>query len=88
MQNCLIQDEIADKVVELTREWIVKNNIKPYNVDGQYDDSGILRHIMIRRGFTTNEVMVVIVTNGDKLPYKDEFVSMISENTNMMIVEY
>ena len=80
MQNCLIQDEIADKVVELTREWIVKNNIKPYNVDGQYDDSGILRHIMIRRGFTTNEVMVVIVTNGDKLPYKDEFVSMISEN--------
>ncbi len=35
---------------------------------------------MIRRGFTTNEVMVVIVTNGDKLPYKDEFVSMISEN--------
>ncbi len=80
MQNCLIQDEIADKVVELTREWIVKNNIKPYNVDGKYDNSGILRHIMIRRGFTTNEVMVVIVTNGDKLPYKDEFVSMISEN--------
>jgi 23S rRNA (uracil1939-C5)-methyltransferase len=80
MNNCLIQDEIADKVVELTREWIVKNNIKPYNVDGQYDESGILRHIMIRRGFTTNEVMVVIVTNGDKLPYKDEFINIIKNN--------
>ena len=43
----------------------------------QYDETGILRHIMIRRGFTTNEVMVVIVTNGEKLPYKDEFVSII-----------
>ncbi|MCD2502997.1 23S rRNA (uracil(1939)-C(5))-methyltransferase RlmD [Clostridium sp. NSJ-145] len=80
MKNCLIQDELADKVVELTREWIIKNNIKPYNVDGQYDENGILRHIMIRRGFTTNEVMVVIVTNGDKLPYKDEFVNIIKDN--------
>lgn len=80
MESCLIQDEVADKVVELTRRWILKNNIKPYNVDGQYDDTGILRHIMIRRGFTTNEVMIVIVTNGDKLPHKDEFVNLMVDN--------
>lgn len=80
MESCLIQDEVADKVVELTRQWILKNNIKPYNVDGQYDEKGILRHIMVRRGFTTNEVMVVMVTNGDKLPYKDEFVDLIIKN--------
>ena len=77
MENCLIQDEIADKVVKITRAWINKNNIKPYNIDGQYDESGILRHIMIRRGFTTNEVMVVIVTNGHKLPNKEEFINEI-----------
>lgn len=80
MESCLIQDEVADKAVELTRQWILKNNIKPYNVDGQYDDTGILRHIMIRRGFTTNEVMVVLVTNGEKLPYKDEFVDLMVNN--------
>lgn len=80
METCLIQDEIADKVVELTRQWIKKNNIKPYNVDGNYDESGILRHIMIRRGFTTNEVMVVIVTNGTKLPNKDEFIELMVNN--------
>lgn len=80
MESCLIQDEVADKVVELTRGWVLKNNIKPYNIDGQYDNTGILRHIMIRRGFTTNEVMVVIVTNGDKLPYKDEFVDLMVNN--------
>lgn len=80
MESCLIQDEIGDKVVKLTREWIEKFNIRPYNVDGQYDEKGIVRHIMIRRGFTTNEVMVVLVTNGEKLPHKEEFVDLIVKN--------
>lgn len=80
MKTCLIQDEIADKVVELTREWIKEYNIKPYNIDGNYDETGILRHIMIRRGFTTNEVMVVLVTNGEKLPHKEEFINLIVDN--------
>lgn len=43
MESCLIQDEIGDKVVKLTREWIEKFNIRPYNVDGEYDEKGILR---------------------------------------------
>lgn len=80
MESCLIQDEIADKIVELTREWIKRNNIKPYNVDGKYDEDGIIRHIMIRRGFTTNEVMIVLVTNGKKLPNKDEFIKVMVDN--------
>ena len=80
MESCIIQDEVADKVVSLTRDWIKKFNIKPYNIDGEYDESGILRHIMIRRGFKTNEVMVVIVTNGRELPYKEEFIKMITDN--------
>lgn len=80
MESCLIQDEIGDKVVKLTREWIEKFNIRPYNVDGEYDEKGIVRHIMIRRGFTTNEVMIVLVTNGEKLPHKEEFVDLMVRN--------
>lgn len=80
MESCLIQDEIGDKVVKLTRKWIEKFNIRPYNVDGEYDEKGIVRHIMIRRGFTTNEVMIVLVTNGEKLPHKEEFVDLMVKN--------
>ncbi|MBO3335022.1 23S rRNA (uracil(1939)-C(5))-methyltransferase RlmD [Clostridium perfringens] len=80
MESCLIQDEIGDKVVKLTREWIEKFNIRPYNVDGEYDEKGIVRHIMIRRGFTTNEVMIVLVTNGENLPHKEEFVDLMVKN--------
>lgn len=80
MESCLIQDEIGDKVVKLTREWIEKFNIRPYNVDGEYDEKGIVRHIMIRRGFTTNEVMIVLVTNGENLPHKEAFVDLMVKN--------
>lgn len=80
MESCLIQDEIGDKVVKLTREWIEKFNIRPYNVDGEYDEKGVVRHIMIRRGFTTNEVMVVLVTNGENLPHKEVFVDLMVKN--------
>jgi 23S rRNA (uracil1939-C5)-methyltransferase len=77
MDTCHIQDELADKVVKLTKEWIVKHNIEPYNEE---KESGNVRHIMIRRGFKTAEVMVVIVTREEKLPFADEFVKLMLEN--------
>lgn len=80
MESCHIQDEVADKVVGLTRKWIENHNIRPYFVDGNYDEGGVVRHIMIRRGFKTNEVMVVIVTNGKVLPHKEELIDIIKDN--------
>ena len=80
METCFIQDHIANKIVELTRGWIKEFNISTCNVDGEYEKSGVLRHLMIRRGFKTDEVMVVLVTNKDELPYKDEFIEIITNN--------
>jgi 23S rRNA (uracil1939-C5)-methyltransferase len=77
MDTCNIQHEIADKVVKLTKEWIIKHDIEPYN---ELTDKGNVRHIMIRRGFKTGEVMVVIVTKEEKLPYSKEFVEVMRNN--------
>jgi 23S rRNA (uracil1939-C5)-methyltransferase len=77
MDTCSIQHEVADKVVKLTREWIIKHNIEPYN---ELEDKGIVRHIMIRSGFKTGEVMVVIVTREERLPYLKEFVEVMRNN--------
>jgi 23S rRNA (uracil1939-C5)-methyltransferase len=79
MDTCHIQDEIADKVVKLTKEWIAKHNIEPYDEE---KESGNVRHIMIRRGFKTGEVMVVIVTREERLPFADEFVKLMIDNIN------
>ncbi len=80
MDSCLIQDEVADQVVKLVRDWMFDYKIKPYIRDGKYDEDGIVRHIMIRRGFKTNEIMVVIVTNGEKLPYAEKLVDVLLDN--------
>jgi 23S rRNA (uracil1939-C5)-methyltransferase len=87
MDACHIQDETADKVVSITRQWMKKNNISAYNEKAaeaknfkDSSDKGIVRHIMVRKGFKTGEVMVVLVTSCLELPHKDEFVNMIREN--------
>ena len=80
IDTCLIQDEIADKVAVLTKEWIKKYNLEPATIDGEFNPNGILRHIMIRRGFKTKEVMVVLVATTKNIPYIDEFKKLIIEN--------
>lgn len=80
LESCLIQDEIADKVCYLTKQWIKKYNIEPATVDGEFNPNGLLRHIMIRRGFKTNEVMVVLVATKKEIPYLEEFKEVIKSN--------
>lgn len=77
ISTCYIQDEIGDKVIALTKEWIKQYNIEPYNEEIH---KGSIRHIMIRRAFKTGEVMVVIVTKTDELPHKEEFVNIMVQN--------
>lgn len=79
MDTCCIQDEAFDNVILLTRQWLTKYNVEPYN---EALHKGIVRHIMVRHGFKTNEVMVVLVTKDEKLPYADEFVEIMRENIN------
>lgn len=77
MDSCHIQDEVADRVVELTRNWIEKNNVPVYD---ELTGLGDIRHIMVRKGFKTGEVMIVIVTNSKKLPKREEFISIMINN--------
>ncbi|MGV8983261.1 23S rRNA (uracil(1939)-C(5))-methyltransferase RlmD [Clostridium sp.] len=76
METCYIQDKVADIVVKLTRQWIKEYNIQSYNEETHM---GSLRHIVIRKGFKTGEVMVVLVTNGKSLPHKEEFIAIMTK---------
>lgn len=78
MDTCNIQDETADAVVKLVKTWIEEYNIETYNEENH---SGIIRHIMIRKAFKTNETMVVIVTKTPDIPHIDELIKAITENT-------
>lgn len=77
MEQCHIQTKIGDKVIYIVKSWMKEFGIKSYD---EITHSGIIRHIMVRRGFRTKEVMVVIVTNGIKLPHGKELVQQLREN--------
>ncbi|MBQ6820715.1 MAG: 23S rRNA (uracil(1939)-C(5))-methyltransferase RlmD [Clostridium sp.] len=80
LDTCLIQDEVADKVAKLTKEWMLKYNISSASIDGVFNKNGIIRHIMIRKGFITNEVMVVLVATREKVNHIDKFIDLIKDN--------
>jgi 23S rRNA (uracil1939-C5)-methyltransferase len=72
---CPIQHDIINRVTELVRKYIETYNIPVYQEETH---KGIIRHVVTRAGFRSNELMVVIVTNGE-LPRKKELVSILQE---------
>ncbi|MBR2588229.1 MAG: 23S rRNA (uracil(1939)-C(5))-methyltransferase RlmD [Bacilli bacterium] len=61
VKNCLIQNTYSEQIAKYIIEYVKDNNISIYNEE---TGKGILRHIVIKIGIQTNEVMVVLVING------------------------
>ena len=64
MQKCFIQDEQVESIAKFIYEFAIKNNISVYN---EKTRKGSLRHIVIKIGKQTQEIMVVLVVNGTTL---------------------
>lgn len=75
METCLIQHEQNDEVIVHIKQIGRNLGIAPYNEEtGQ----GLLRHVVVRIGRTTGEIMVVLVTNGDRIPKVEEWIQEIT----------
>ena len=74
MDHCLIQTAEADAVLANLKKELFKLDLPPYN---EATHNGQLRHVVIRKGRATNEVMVVLVTKSAKLPQKDAVIETI-----------
>lgn len=76
METCLIQHEQNDEVVSRVKAIGRKLGITAYNEEtGQ----GLLRHVVVKIGFATREMMIVLVTNGERIPHVNEWISAIRE---------
>lgn len=76
VSNCYIQNETCNKIANDIFEFIKENNISVYN---EQTLKGTVRHIVIRIGVKTNEVLVTIVVNDDKIKKDKELVKYITE---------
>ena len=74
VETCQIEDEKADAIINDIRGLLKSFKIKIYNEDTGY---GLLRHVLIRRGFSTGEIMVVLVLGFPVMPSKNNFVKAL-----------
>lgn len=74
VEACQIEDEKADAIINDIRGLLKSFKIKIYNEDTGY---GLLRHVLIRRGFSTGEIMVVLVLGSPVMPSKNNFVKAL-----------
>ena len=74
IDSCRIEDETADAIIHDIRGLLRSFKIKTYDEDTGY---GLLRHVLVRRGFSTGEIMVVLVTVSPIFPSKNNFVKAL-----------
>lgn len=72
--ECEIEDTRADAIIQDIKGLLPSFKIKTYDEDSGY---GLLRHVMVRTGHTTGEIMVVLVLASPVLPSKNNFVKAL-----------
>lgn len=69
--SCLIEDKKADEIILTVRKLVKSFKLTVYD---ERNSRGFLRHVLVKRGFSTGEIMVVLVTGTNAFPSKNAFV--------------
>lgn len=77
IENCQIEDKEADAIIREVKGLLKSFKIKTYDEDTGY---GLLRHVLVRKGYHTGEIMVVLVLASPILPSKNNFVKALRKN--------
>ena len=75
MQNCLIQDTESENIAKFILEFIKQNDISVYNENTK---KGLFRHIVIKKGLKTEQLMCILVINGRNIPYEKELIAKLN----------
>ncbi|MFZ9781979.1 MAG: 23S rRNA (uracil(1939)-C(5))-methyltransferase RlmD, partial [Bacilli bacterium] len=76
IDECLIENTEADQIVRLVKKLCIEHQIEAY--DQKYR-KGFIRHVMVRKGIVTNQLMVVLVTGKINFPEKKTFVDTLTK---------
>lgn len=76
VDSCMTEDKTADEIIVDIRNMLPKFKILVYDEDKH---TGFLRHVLVKRGFTSGEVMVVLVGATNYFPIKKKFVKALLE---------
>lgn len=74
--DCLLGTAENKQILEAVLSYMKENHVTAYR---EQTGEGLVRHILIRTGFASGEIMVCLVINGTKLPAEQELVKKLTE---------
>ncbi len=69
-RHCLVENERAQKVVRSVKTLMMRYGIEPYDEDA---GTGFMRHVVVRVGHESGEMLVTLVTNSEEFPASRSF---------------
>ena len=78
--DCALGVAVNQKILEIILHFMENNHISAYDEEKH---KGLVRHVLIRYGFKTDEIMVCLVINGEKLPHAEKLVDKLCEISGM-----
>ena len=79
-EDCMLGAEENQHILSLLIEYMKENKVSAYNEE---NGSGMVRHVLIRTGFSTGQIMVCVVINGTKLPKEEALITSLQRVTGM-----
>lgn len=74
VDSCMIEDQKADEIIVTIRKLLKSFKLRAFN---DVTMKGFLRHVLIKRGFSSGEIMVVLVTAVMDFPKQSQFVNAL-----------
>lgn len=84
-EDCLLGVKENARILQIVKAYMERNHVSPYN---ERTGEGVIRHILIRKGFCTGEIMVCIVINGSRLPASEMLIKDLLEVPGMTSISY
>lgn len=79
-RNCYLGVEENEKILDRIISYMEENHVELYNEE---TGKGLIRHALIRYGFTTKEIMVCLIINGESLPKKERLIEKLTKIQGM-----
>lgn len=78
IDTCLLQDEESEEIITIIRKWMNDYSIIAAKKDGKFFKGGIIRHIVVRKAFKTNDIMLILVTTNKSIPHFNELIHRLN----------
>lgn len=79
-RDCVLGVKENKEILDAILEFMQVEHIEPYNEENH---SGLVRHVLIRYGFRTGEIMVCLVINGKTIPHSEKLVKRLTKIPGM-----